>query len=58
MEKLGQRDTIKSMQQKTCSYQNKTCEFTGKVVVVHQTVNLFQQVKTKDVGFRQEMIRH
>ena len=49
MEKLGQKDAIKSMQQKTCSYQNKTCEFTGKVVVVHQTVNLFQQVKTKDM---------
>ena len=48
MEKLGQRDAIKSMQQKTCCYQKKTCEFTGKVVVVHQTVNLFQQVKTKD----------
>ena len=38
----------KSMHQEAYSYQNKTCDFTGKAIVMHQTVNLFQQVKTKD----------
>ena len=38
----------KSMHQEAYSYQNKTCDFTGKAIVMHQTVNLFPQVKTKD----------